>query len=41
MMYSVEPGVVGRLDDVPRHFGMDDDADAGMLRADVLDLARP
>ena len=31
-------GVVGRLHDVPRHFRMDDDADAGMLRAHVLDL---
>src|SRR5215475_598262 len=31
-------GVVGGLDDVPRHLGMDDDADARMLRAEILDL---
>ncbi len=30
--------VVGRLHDVPRHLGMDDDADAGMLLAQRLDL---
>ena len=30
--------VVGRLHDVPRHLGMHDDADAGMLLADRLDL---
>ena len=31
-------GIVGRLHDVPRHFRMDDHANAGMLRAHVLDL---
>ena len=37
-MYSVEPAVVGRLDDVERHFGVHDDADARMLLAKHLDL---
>ena len=32
------PGIVGRLHHVQRHFGMHDDANARMLRADVLDL---
>ena len=30
--------VVGRLHDVPRHFGVNDDADAGMLTAQGVNL---
>ena len=40
MMYSVEPRVVGRLHDVPRHFGMHDHAHARMLRAQMFSICR-
>ena len=40
MMYSVRAAVVGGLHDVPRHFGMHDDADAGCCSRTRCDLRR-